>query len=70
MRIAAAQSNGQSDLTVYNDGPPLAESRTGAGVGLGNVRARLKYLYGDAFGLDLRNVQSGVEVRLSLPYRS
>ena len=70
VRIAAAQSNGQLDLTVYNDGPALAETRAGAGVGLGNVRARLKYLYGDAFGFDLRNVQSGVEVRLSLPYRS
>jgi hypothetical protein len=70
VRIAAAQSNGHLNLTVYNDGPALAEARTGAGVGLDNVRARLKYLYGDAFGFDLCNVQSGVEVRLSLPYRS
>ena len=70
VRIAAAQSNGRLDLTVYNDGPALAEAGTGSGVGLGNVRARLKYLYGDAFKFDLRNVQSGVEVRLSLPYRS
>ena len=69
VRIAAAQSNGHLDLTVYNDGPALAEAGTGSGVGLGNVRARLKYLYGDAFEFDLRNVQSGVEVRLSLPYR-
>lgn len=70
VRIAAAQTNGHLKLTVYNDGPALAETRTVAGVGLDNVRARLKYLYGDAFGFDLRNVQSGVEVSLSLPYRS
>jgi two-component system, LytTR family, sensor kinase len=70
VRIAAAQSNGHLNLSVYNDGPALAATRTGAGVGLGNVRARLKHLYGDAFGFDVRDVRSGVEVRLSLPYRS
>jgi two-component system, LytTR family, sensor kinase len=70
VRIAANRFDGHLRLTIYNDGPAVGETRTGRGVGLGNVRARLKYLYGDAFGFDLCNVQTGVEVRLSLPYRS
>lgn len=70
VRVAAAQANGQLNLVVYNDGPSLAEANSGAGgIGLSNVRTRLKHLYGDAFAFDLHNAQHGVEVSLSLPYR-
>jgi two-component system, LytTR family, sensor kinase len=70
VRITAEQSNGQIEITVYNDGPALAEKAGDVGIGLGNVQTRLRHLYGGAFRFDLRNVKAGVEVRLSLPYRS
>jgi two-component system LytT family sensor kinase len=68
IRIAARQGRALS-LSVYNDGPPLAadwESKS-AGVGLANLRTRLRIMYGDAADLDARNVDGGVEVVVTLP---
>src|SRR5262249_2537554 len=70
LRIGASRANGTLALTVYNDGPPLGAARDAAGVGLSNVRARLRGLYGDTFAFVLRNAPGGVQASLSLPYRA
>jgi two-component system LytT family sensor kinase len=70
VRIAASQSEGMLTLCVANDGPSLpTEFETSRpGIGMTNVRTRLKSLYGDAFKLGMRNGSSGgVEVSVSLP---
>ena len=71
IRITGSRSNGNLTLNVYNDGPKLLAgwemSRTG--VGLSNLRTRLKSLYGNAFELGIRNHDpDGVEVSVSLPF--
>ncbi|MBV9036221.1 MAG: histidine kinase [Acidobacteriaceae bacterium] len=72
IRIAAFHSRDTLTLSVYNDGPKLPpDSRSATeGVGLSNLRTRLKNLYGDAFELSLRNQEpGGVEVSVSMPFR-
>jgi len=72
IRIAAFHSRDTLTLSVYNDGPKLPpDSRPATeGVGLSNLRTRLKNLYGDAFELSLRNQEpGGVEVSVSMPFR-
>jgi two-component system, LytTR family, sensor kinase len=72
VRVAASRSNGALHLTVYNDGPLLdREARAITdGIGLSNLRTRLKLLYGDAFELRLENHGiTGVQVSVVLPYR-
>jgi signal transduction histidine kinase len=71
IRIAASRSNGMLTLSVYNDGPALcAESpETDSGIGLSNMRTRLRSLYGDAFQLNMRNQDpGGVQVSVSVPF--
>lgn len=72
IRIAASRSNGMLRLNVYNDGPSLPADweKTNAGIGLLNMRTRLRSLYGGAFELSLRNqAPSGVEVSVAVPYQ-
>ena len=69
VRVAAARMDGRLGLSVYNDGPALPGAPRGSGIGLANVRARLRGLYGEEFALDLRNTRRGVEASVSLPYR-
>lgn len=71
IRIAASRDSGLLKLSVYNQGPRIPENweQLRAGVGISNVRARLESLYGATCALDIRNVESGVEVRLSVPYK-
>jgi two-component system LytT family sensor kinase len=72
VRIAAAERDWKLHLSVYNDGPllePLGESA--GGIGLSNLRTRLRLLYGQDFELLLKNEGvSGVLVSLSLPLRA
>jgi two-component system LytT family sensor kinase len=71
IRIAASRCDGILTLSVYNDGPGLpAESEiTRSGIGISNVRTRLRTLYGDAFELNMRNQDTrGVVVSVSLPF--
>ena len=68
--ITASRSAGMLNLSVQNDGPPLPPGWETAltGIGLANVRTRLRSLYGDACDLRLCNADAGVEVLLSLPF--
>ena len=70
IHIAAARSNGTLTLCVYNEGPSLPADweRTASGVGVRNVRTRLRGLYGDAFEFNLSNRRGGVEASVSVPY--
>jgi LytS/YehU family sensor histidine kinase len=73
VRVSAARQDGCLCLTVYNDGPslPVDWESTTSGVGLTNLRTRLKILYGSAAGLLLRPVDpTGVEVVVTLPVRA
>lgn len=72
IRVTAVRSNGRLALRVYNDGPGLAADweQTPPGIGISNVRTRLRGLYGDAFELSMRNQDpGGVEVAVSVPFR-
>jgi two-component system, LytTR family, sensor kinase len=71
IRIAASRSNGTITLSVYNDGPSLLVDweKTSSGVGISNVRTRLRGLYGDEFELSLQNeAVGGVRASVSLPF--
>lgn len=72
IRIGAARNNGLLTLSVYNDGPRIPDNweQLRSGVGIANVRARLRSLYGPECGLDIRNQEAGVEVLLSFPYKA
>jgi two-component system LytT family sensor kinase len=71
IRISACRINSTLMLRVYNDGPALqAGADAMSGVGIANVRTRLRTLYGDACRLSIHNQDpDGVEVAVSLPYR-
>jgi sensor histidine kinase YesM len=44
-------------------------SRPGFGIGLSNLEARLRMLYGGAFRLGMEDAQNGVLVSVTLPLR-
>jgi two-component system LytT family sensor kinase len=70
IEIVARRDGEGLQLRVFNDGPGLAHDRAAVspGIGLANLRARLKILYGDHFGLNIASPDSGgVEVTMSLP---
>jgi LytS/YehU family sensor histidine kinase len=71
IRVAAARSNGFLSFRVYNDGATLAHDWESAkpGVGIANLRSRLRMLYGDDFEFTLSNQAAGVEVLMSVPFR-
>ena len=72
VRVAAARANGELRLSVYNDGPLLDRDGSAIkdGIGLSNLRTRLKLLYGSDCDLRLENYGiTGVQVSLALPYR-
>jgi two-component system, LytTR family, sensor kinase len=71
IRITVSRSNGTLTMRVYNDGPslPLGWETSQSGIGIQNVRTRLRSLYGDQFELSIRNQPpGGVEAALSLPF--
>jgi two-component system, LytTR family, sensor kinase len=72
VRVAASRSNGLLQLSVYNDGPLLDRDGSAVkdGIGLSNLRTRLKLLYGNDCDLRLENYGiTGVQVSIALPYR-
>ena len=67
--ISALRRNGTLNVSVYNDGPGVAEADpASSGVGISNLRTRLQGLYGDGFELTMNNEESGVVVSVSMPY--
>jgi len=72
IRIGASRFHGRLTLNVYNDGPCLAADweQSRSGIGLSNLRTRLRGLYGDAFELSMWNQDpGGVEISVSLPFK-
>jgi LytS/YehU family sensor histidine kinase len=71
IRVSAFRSDGRLTLSVYNDGPSLPEDceSTQSGIGIANLRSRLRAMFGDAFEFSLRNHAAGVEVLISVPFR-
>jgi len=70
--VAASRADGLLHLSVYNDGPLLDRDGRSVkdGIGLSNLRTRLKLLYGNDCELRLENYGiTGVQVSLALPYR-
>jgi len=76
LRIGARRVGDTLVLTVADDGPgcPALEGDrlpAGSGVGLRNTRERLRVLYGERSGFDVRNrAEGGLEVTLRLPFES
>ena len=67
LRIAAAIAQGRLQLSVHDDGEGFAEAPQ-TGSGLGNVRARLAALYGDAGRLLLEGgTAGGTTATLEIP---
>jgi two-component system LytT family sensor kinase len=72
VRVTGACENGTVRLSVCNDGPsvPSDEPTAQTGVGLNNLRTRLRILHGEESELQLRLAQSGeAEVVVTLPLR-
>ena len=72
LEITAKLHNGRVRLCVRDDGPgPVPGSRLRFGVGLTNVRSRLKQLYGDESSLELTGGDGrGCEAIITIPLRS
>ena len=71
VRVAGACNNGNLHLSVYNDGPspPADWEATSTGVGLANLRTRLRILHGRESELQLKRANpGGVEVVVTLPF--
>ncbi|HEX4643411.1 MAG TPA: histidine kinase [Candidatus Acidoferrales bacterium] len=71
IRISASRANGWLSLRVYNDGPGLPANwdNSHSGIGIANLRNRLRAMFGEEFQLSLRNRDAGVEVLISVPFR-
>ena len=72
LELAAARRGDWLQLEVRDDGPGLREDwQVGHGIGLANVRARLRQLYGDAHRFALENhPDGGVRAWLEIPFRA
>ena len=71
IRISAIRNNGTLTLSVYNDGPGFPDDveQSATGVGVANIRSRLKSIYGSSSEFTMRNQgPGGVEVAVSVPY--
>jgi glucose-6-phosphate-specific signal transduction histidine kinase len=71
VRVDGARRNGELRLRVYNEGPGLAADwqATNTGVGIDNLRTRLRILHGDKSRLELRCAEiDGVEAIVTLPF--
>ncbi|HEX7243717.1 MAG TPA: sensor histidine kinase [Longimicrobiaceae bacterium] len=66
--IRAAREGGYLVLRVEDSGEG-AGARRGTGVGLANVTARLRHLYGPAAAFELRHDAGGTVASIRLPYR-
>ena len=72
IRVSGADESGKLCLRVYNDGPgfPMDLQATRTGVGIGNLRTRLRILYGEESDLQLKQTDAGgIEVVVTLPLK-
>jgi len=71
IELRAQSSNGTLVLEVSDNGPGLPSSQPmNEGIGLSNTRTRLRTLYGEAHGFELRqSPEGGLLVRLTIPIR-
>jgi LytS/YehU family sensor histidine kinase len=70
LTISASSREGLLEIGVGDDGVGF-RARSGHGVGLANIRARLETLFAGAGSLDLAtNAEGGVTATIRLPYRS
>jgi two-component system, LytTR family, sensor kinase len=69
VRVTGTRADGCICLRVFDDGPGFpADWQSHGGVGLANLRTRLRILYGDAATLEMKPVAAdGVEVLVVLP---
>jgi LytS/YehU family sensor histidine kinase len=66
--IRARRSDGQVAITVADDGEGLNAKNSGTGIGLKNVRERLRLVYDGAATLAVvANFPAGVAATLSVP---
>jgi len=70
LRITGHREGGAAVFEVLDDGPGPAPDMSD-GVGLSNIRERLKLAYGDAASLDITTAAGGgCQARLQLPFRT
>ena len=73
LKIAAQRLDGLLRLEVKDSGPGIAAQAPSVekhGLGLTNVRARLKHIYGAKFRFEVTNVpEGGLAVVLEMPFR-
>jgi len=67
IEVGARKAGATLELTVYNDGPPLARSDRPGGIGLATTRNRLARIYGDRAALDLAADGAGVRATIRVP---
>jgi two-component system, LytTR family, sensor histidine kinase AlgZ len=67
IRVAAARENGRLRIVVENPCDPDRPKTAGTGVGLGNVRARLRALHGADAHLTAMETEGRWQVELQLP---
>ena len=66
--ILAAEADGRVSVTVADDGLGFTEQGSGTGIGLRNVRERLRLAYGNAAGFAIvANFPTGVAATITLP---
>src|SRR5690606_31538502 len=69
--LLARESDGQANITVADDGQGFGGSSGGTGIGLKNLRERLRLTCGPEAGFALvSNFPSGAAATLTLPRRS
>jgi two-component system LytT family sensor kinase len=71
VRVTVAPDGDMLRCEVVDNGRGIPVGGTTEGVGISNTRARLRYLYGERFSLELNaNPGGGARVSLAIPYHS
>ena len=66
--VIARETSGKVTITVADDGRGFSDEGGGTGIGLKNVRERLKLAYGDAASFSIvANFPRGVAATITLP---
>jgi two-component system sensor histidine kinase AlgZ len=68
LALRAVRSGGEVVVTIENPRNPERSGPGGAGLGLDNVRGRLRSLYGDRARLDVASPREAFRVTVTLPY--